>query len=191
MKYLSTHALVLKRFKTGEADRTIIALTKDHGKLMCIAKGVRRITSRRAAHLEIFSHINLRIHKSKDINYITEVQTISTFSHIASNLRTIAAVYHLCEITDKLVPQGDTSHSIYLLLLAALKNIEGDKAGINLRKIVRLYIGDLLFNLGFMKEDSQVQYSKLVTEVENILEKQLTSKKLLTYLSQIQAEKEI
>lgn len=55
MKQLSTQAVVLRRTEYGEADRILTVLTPDHGKLSLMAKGVRRIKSKLAGGIELFS----------------------------------------------------------------------------------------------------------------------------------------
>ena len=39
-------AVVLRTYKLGEADRIVVLLTRDHGQVRAVAKGVRRTTSR-------------------------------------------------------------------------------------------------------------------------------------------------
>ena len=55
----STEAIVLKRSDLGEADRILTLFTPHKGKVHVIAKGVRRITSKRAGHLELLSRSQL------------------------------------------------------------------------------------------------------------------------------------
>ena len=49
-------ALVLRTHKLGEADRIITLLTRQHGRMRAVAKGVRRTTSRWGSRLEPFNH---------------------------------------------------------------------------------------------------------------------------------------
>ena len=48
-------AIILRTYKLGEADRIIVMLTRHHGQVRAVAKGVRRTTSRFGARLEPFS----------------------------------------------------------------------------------------------------------------------------------------
>ena len=47
-------AIVLRTQKLGEADRIVTLLTRQHGKVRAVAKGVRRTRSRFGARLEPF-----------------------------------------------------------------------------------------------------------------------------------------
>ena len=51
-KSITTEAIVLKRRNSGEVDRLVTLITQDKGKLQCIAKGVRKMTSSKRAFLE-------------------------------------------------------------------------------------------------------------------------------------------
>lgn len=55
MKQLTTEAIILSRTDYGEADRILTLLTPDYGKLRVLAKGVRRVKSKLAGGIELFS----------------------------------------------------------------------------------------------------------------------------------------
>jgi DNA repair protein RecO len=52
VKSFSTQGIVLKRSNTGEADKIITILSQDYGKIVCVVKGVRKITSSKKATFE-------------------------------------------------------------------------------------------------------------------------------------------
>jgi DNA repair protein RecO (recombination protein O) len=54
-----TQAIVLGHFEYGEADRILKLYSLEKGKFSAIAKGVRKISSHKAGHLEPFTHVNL------------------------------------------------------------------------------------------------------------------------------------
>lgn len=53
MKQLTTVGIVLSRTNYGEADRIVIMLTRDYGKVHILAKGVRKIRSKLAGGIEL------------------------------------------------------------------------------------------------------------------------------------------
>lgn len=55
MNHFQTRAIVLKRTDYGEADRIITLLTPNHGKFSTLAKGVRKIKSKLAGGVELFT----------------------------------------------------------------------------------------------------------------------------------------
>jgi len=60
-----TEAVILRRSDIGEADRLLTCYTPTRGKIRVIAKGARKITSRKAGHIELFIHSALLIAKGK------------------------------------------------------------------------------------------------------------------------------
>src|SRR5260221_14392220 len=73
----TAESIVLKRRNVGEADRILTIFTKRFGKMRVIAKGVRRITSRRAGHIEVFSHVVLTLHAYKNMDIVSKAAAIT------------------------------------------------------------------------------------------------------------------
>lgn len=175
--------IVLKRINVGEADRIITLLSQENGKIKVIAKGIRRIKSRRAPHLEIFSHLTLFIHDSKFLPYVTEAQIIEGFKGIRKNFRKIAIAYHLCEITDNLLPEKEKNEDLFSSLLSVIKLLDQEESYLEIRKGVRLFVEDMLLRLGYIRRNQKLTYSQLIAEIESIIEKPLKTLRILTKLS--------
>ena len=69
-------AIVLRTHKLGEADRIITLLTRQHGRVRAVAKGVRRTTSRFGSRLEPFTHVDLQLAEGRNLDMITQAETI-------------------------------------------------------------------------------------------------------------------
>jgi len=69
-------AVVLRTQKLGEADRIITLLTREHGRIKAVAKGVRRTKSRWGARLEPTSHVDLQLYSGKSLDTITQAVSI-------------------------------------------------------------------------------------------------------------------
>ena len=57
--------VVLRVQKLGEADRIVTLLTRRHGKVRAVAKGVRRTRSRWGARLEPFNHVDVQCYTGR------------------------------------------------------------------------------------------------------------------------------
>ena len=101
-KIYKVEAVVLKRFNTGEGDRIVTLFTKYHGKIKAMAKGVRKISSRRAPHLEQFRHIRASLYKGRNIDTITEVVSLQDQPIHTRSLKTISYAFYICEMVDML-----------------------------------------------------------------------------------------
>ena len=143
----NTEALVLKRTNLGEADRLITFLSKYKGKFTAVAKGVRKITSRRAPNLELFNHIRGQFVMGKDLDIVAEVESIQTFRNVKENLQKIASGYHLAEMTNGFLADGQGS-SVFDLLKETLERLDQKESG-EAKKVLRAYEIKFLDTLGF------------------------------------------
>ena len=74
-----TEAIVLKRRDFGEADRLLTVFTPEHGKLVLLAKGVRKTKSRKAGHVELFTHGTWLVARGRTWDLVTQADTIEPF----------------------------------------------------------------------------------------------------------------
>ena len=80
MRLYRDRAVVLRQHKLGEADRIVTLLTRDHGLVRAVAKGVRRTRSKFGARLEPFAHIDVQLHPGRNLDIVTQVQAIDAFA---------------------------------------------------------------------------------------------------------------
>ncbi|MBD0023862.1 DNA repair protein RecO [Gordonia pseudamarae] len=79
MRVYRDEAVVLRQHKLGEADRIITLLTRDHGLVRAVAKGVRRTRSKFGARLEPFAHVDVQLYPGRNLDTITQAHTIDAF----------------------------------------------------------------------------------------------------------------
>lgn len=72
--------MVLRQHKLGEADRIVTLLTREHGLVRAVAKGVRRTRSKFGSRLEPFAHIDVQLHPGRNLDIITQVVSIDAFA---------------------------------------------------------------------------------------------------------------
>ncbi len=88
-----TEAVVLKRSDFGEADRLLTLYTPRLGKCRVLAKGVRRLTSRKAGHLELFTHAQLLVAKARSLDIVTQAETIDAYANLRKDLLRASRAY--------------------------------------------------------------------------------------------------
>lgn len=118
-----TEAIVLKRHDFGEADRILTLYTPDRGKLGAIAKGVRRIASRKSGHVELFTHASLLLAEGRNLDVVTQAETIDPFGAIREDLIRTTYAYHVAELIDRLTPESSPSPATFALLRDTLAAI--------------------------------------------------------------------
>src|ERR1700744_2243454 len=80
MRLYRDRAVVLRQHKLGEADRIVTLLTRDHGLVRAVAKGVRRTRSKFGARLEPFAHIDVQLHPGRNLDIVTQVVSLDAFA---------------------------------------------------------------------------------------------------------------
>ena len=174
-----THAIVLKRSNFGEADRVVTIFSKEYGRMRVIAKGVRRVHSRRAPYLEIFSHVTLTLHRGKTWDLISEATPIHAFSVLRGSLPKISEGYYLCELVDALTPEHQEHRDIYSLLLKAMMTLN-ETTQTNPMELSGQFALELLRALGYLARDRVLPSGQIDPYIESIIEKRIRSHRLLT-----------
>ncbi|WP_336083329.1 DNA repair protein RecO [Nocardia sp. SSK8] len=80
MRLYRDEAVVLRQHKLGEADRIVTLLTRQHGLVRAVAKGVRRTKSKFGARLEPFAYIDVQLHPGRTLDVVTQVSTLEAFA---------------------------------------------------------------------------------------------------------------
>jgi len=171
-----TEGIILKRKNFGEADKILTIFTKHYGKIKAIAKGIRKITSKKAGTLELFNHCKLVLVKGKDLDIITESQVINNFSSWRGNLNKVGIAWYFCELVDKLTAEEQVNKDIFEILKNYLENIDQK----NNSQFIRSFEEHLLNKLGFGIPSSWRRWSgSLKPYIESIAEKEIQTPKLL------------
>ncbi len=123
-------AVVLRTHKLGEADRIITLLTRQHGRVRAVARGVRRTTSRFGSRLEPFTHVDLQLADGRNLDTITQAETLTPFaSGLGADYERYTAGTVMLETAERLVTEEKepaTQH--FLLLVGGLRAMmAGDK----------------------------------------------------------------
>jgi DNA repair protein RecO len=166
----STEAIVLGRVNYGEADRILTLFTKDYGKVRVVAKGIRKIKSRKRGHLEVFSQLRLGVTRVHDMGLLTEAELIEGHSELKKDLRKVSVAYYLVEIITKLTQIEEKHELLYYFLAEKLHELNDTRT----LKTFRINAAcDLLMKLGFWP------YGKELSDPDSIIE-EMIEKKLST-----------
>ncbi|MEE6282393.1 DNA repair protein RecO [Georgenia sunbinii] len=125
MKLYRDEAVVLRTHKLGEADRIITLLTRAHGQVRAVAKGVRRTSSKFGARLEPFSLIDVQLHIGRSLDIITQVESQASYGRklgLDYSLYTTGTV--MVETAERLTEiEGEPAPQQFLLLVGALHSL--------------------------------------------------------------------
>ena len=79
MSLYRDEGVVLRTSKLGEADRIITILTRGHGKIQAVAKGVRRTKSRFGARLEPFMRVDVLIAEGRSLDVVSQAEAVAAY----------------------------------------------------------------------------------------------------------------
>lgn len=116
------HALVLRTYDFAEADRVIVLLTREHGVVRSVAKGVRRTRSRFGSRLQLFVELDVQLYQGRNLATITRADTITFLSTgIIEDVEKYTAACAVLETADRLSIAADPT--LYDLVLESLTTI--------------------------------------------------------------------
>lgn len=139
-------AIVLGHIEYGEADRILKLFTFEKGKVTVIAKGIRKIRSRKAGHLEPFTRVNLFLAKGRNLDIVTQAETVDAYTGLRDDLQRLAFASYIVEVLDRFTYEEGQNVGIFRLLANTLSRLETQK---NAETVIHYYEVRLLDLLGF------------------------------------------
>lgn len=179
MRNFKTEGIIIKRRNHKDTDRVLTVLTKTHGKIYVRAAGVRKITSRRAGHIELLNHAVLTLYQGHAYPVLTEVSAINSFSEIKEDLDTVGHALHLCELVDVLCPENQENTKVFALLEDTLNKLNSEE---NPEALVNEFEMQLLAHLGYWDQANYVTAFDTENFIENIIERKLKSRNIFSKL---------
>jgi DNA repair protein RecO (recombination protein O) len=159
-----SEAIVLSHKNWGEADRMLWLYTHKLGKVQAIAKGARKIRSRKAGHLEPFTCSNLMLARGRTFLIITQAETLEAYLNLRSNLLKVGYAAYVVELLDRLTYEQDDNQLIYRLLKDTLARIDSEQAPYLAVRYFEIHLLDLL---GYRPELTKCVNCESVIEPED------------------------
>ncbi len=139
-------AIILKRTDVGEADRLLTLFTPDRGKLRAVAKGARKPSSRKTGHVELFNHASLLIAVGRELDIVTQADTVEAFLPLRGNLDRLSYAYYFAELVDRFSEEEAENRAVYDLICRAFHWLETTS---QLPRTARYFELQLLDALGY------------------------------------------
>jgi len=170
MHFIKDEGFIIRRRNFGDADRMVTIFSRQNGKISLVAKGVRKITSRRGAFLEPLNLINFHAVKSHSKHILTEVELVSSFPENRGNISNYQKIFLVCELIESLCGENEPIATLYKRLLEFLYDDKRYSSFLQFKT-------DLLVTLGywnperrFVSDDESYRY------IESIIERKLKSR---------------
>lgn len=115
--------VVLRTHKLGEADRIVTMLSRRHGKVRAVAKGVRRTSSRFGARLEPFMVADVQLYQGRTLDIVQQAESLGAYgAQIATHYDRYTAANAMVETADRL-NEAEATPQQYLLLVGGLRTL--------------------------------------------------------------------
>ena len=120
-------AVVLRTYRLGEADRIIVLLGRQHGKIRGVAKGVRRTRSRFGSRLEPASHVDISLWRGRgELDTITGADSVEgdeQFTGLREDLALFGRAMAMLEAVDRLTLERTPAPDLYDRLRRGLHSL--------------------------------------------------------------------
>ncbi|MEZ5141080.1 MAG: DNA repair protein RecO [Acidimicrobiales bacterium] len=148
MSLYRDEGVVLRSWKLGEADRIVVVLTRGHGKVRAVAKGVRKTRSRFGARLEPTAHTALQLYEGRELDVVTQAESIDHFRAVRDDLDRLTKAVAMLEAVDQLAQEREVNPRLYQMLVGALRSLEAADSAL----VVPAFFLKLLSAEGFQPE---------------------------------------
>ncbi|KKQ14277.1 MAG: repair protein RecO protein [Candidatus Moranbacteria bacterium GW2011_GWF2_36_839] len=151
------NAIVLNKIDTGETDRVYVVYTREAGRILARAIGVKKPNAKLAGNLESITQCEIFLAKGKGRGNITGVIPMENFLAIKENIFALEKVFGVMKIFNRLMTQEEKDEKTFQLLLEYLLMMN-DEAGKAEKDILKFdiytlgFIFKLLQNLGYKQE---------------------------------------
>jgi DNA repair protein RecO len=167
----TVQALVLKRSNVGETDRVVTLYSPEQGKIVCIAKGVRKMSSSKRSLLEPGNQVRAFVIPTASLGIITQVTLLSDLSAVWHDLNLLRKVSQVLEIIDKLAVEADPEAELYAITIDLLTTIANKTAT---DQSVRAQLDQIIQLLGY-PSITTTNHRSVSSYIEEITERSLHS----------------
>ncbi|HLF42125.1 MAG TPA: DNA repair protein RecO [Acidimicrobiia bacterium] len=136
--------IVLRSYPFGEADRVVVLLSPNRGKIRTVAKGIRKTKSRFGGRLEPFTHVDLILYEGRNLDTITQAAVLEPFPRLRANLDSVIAAGTMVEAADAVAQEDESSMRLFLLLHRGLRALEAGRIGPDLITSFLLKLADVV-----------------------------------------------
>jgi DNA repair protein RecO (recombination protein O) len=136
--------IVLRGYPFGEADRVVVLLSPNHGKIRTVAKGVRKTKSRFGGRLEPFTHVDLVLYEGRNLDTITQVAVLEPFPRLRADLDAVVTAGTMVEAADAVAQEDEAAIRLFLLLQRGLKTLEAGERSPDLITSFLLKLADVV-----------------------------------------------
>ncbi|MDB4984195.1 MAG: repair protein RecO, repair protein RecO [Patescibacteria group bacterium] len=146
-----TEAIIMRVIPNGEANRDVVFLTRDLGKITARAQAARKIESKMRMQLSRYNHVVIDVVHGKTIWRLTGIHQVATHRVFGDNF-VLHAWHRAIGLAEHLI-RGEEAHPELFDFFAGIMNwvdtYQGDSAGLELFLVIHV-----LQKLGYWSGES-------------------------------------
>jgi DNA repair protein RecO len=162
--------IVLKRSNTGETDRIVTILSLELGKVVVVAKGVRKLHSSKAAVLEPGNYVQAFCIHTSSLPLLTQATLLADTGSARESLAKMRQLHQFLEIVDQLFVEEEIDPELFAELLGVRKEITSPTSSV---QKIRRHFEKILTALGFHVSGTQID--SVLDKVSELTERPIRS----------------
>ncbi|MCL2216351.1 MAG: DNA repair protein RecO [Defluviitaleaceae bacterium] len=127
MKTIKARGLVIREFEAGEADKRLLLLCKEHGRIMAYARGARKPKSKFMAAAQLFTYSDFILAQGKGFFSVAQADVIESFYNLRTDYDRLCAAHLVAEVCEKTLWNSQGCDDLLLLMLKSLSNLAKEK----------------------------------------------------------------
>jgi DNA repair protein RecO (recombination protein O) len=169
--------IILKVVDFAEADKLVGVMSHTHGYQEYLARGARRMNSKKAPHLDLFNQIKFQVGRGNNPQLLIQADTMNYYPAIKSGLEKARIAMLLAEILTNVMPFEEEDRQTYLSLANFFEalNIKTERADYS--KLTYDFSLYLLRHLGYPLPNT-ISPENITGYFETIINKKIISRQL-------------
>lgn len=124
---IKTEGIILKKAGLNEVDRLLTVYTKELGKVLVSAKGVRRLESKLRYSIEPISYVQLILVEGKNFLILKDTVLKNQFLKIKKDLEKTKIAKEIADLIDEAIAGEEKDENIWKLILNIFKDLNTGK----------------------------------------------------------------
>lgn len=134
-----------------EFDRIVLVFSHEYGILRIVAKGVRKVPSRRGFHLDLFNYAKMELENSaQHILYLREISTLQLFKKIKNQPLNFAAANIIASFLTHNIPLEFPQKKLFILTRKTFETL--NETNKDPGQILFIYLLKAMRLLGYLPE---------------------------------------
>ena len=124
MKIIKTNCIVLKKKEMKEADLLVTLFSKNYGKIMATAYGIRKSKKRNTVSLNPLNEIEITFFQKNNYYIIKDIEIIKNFKNILKNIEKLEISLYILDSIDKIYYMTEENGNFFDKLVEILNFID-------------------------------------------------------------------